>query len=66
MQSVSFLCLCVYHDSGTVWMVVTSSPEASEMVFRSEGKYPTRGSLFEDNLSWLYKKIKLPAPMFFS
>ena len=46
-------------------MVVTSSPQAAEFVFRAEGKYPSRGG-FEDNMLWLYDKLKLPPTMFFS
>ena len=52
-------------DLGDTWMVVTSSPEAAEFVFRAEGKYPSRGS-FEDNMMWVYDKLKLPPTMFFS
>ena len=36
----------------------------AEIVLRSEGKYPSRGS-FEDNMNWIYKKFKSPVPMFF-
>ena len=50
---------------GNTWMVVTSSPQAAEFVFRAEGKYPSRGG-FEDNMLWLYDKLKLPPTMFFS
>ena len=50
--------------AGNKWIVVTSLPESAETIFRSEGKYPSRGH-FEDNLKWIYRKLKSPMPMFF-
>ena len=46
-------------------MVFVASPEAVETVFRAEGKYPSRGP-FEDNMMWLFNKLEIPPPMFFS
>ena len=53
-------CVC----PGKFWAVCTSSPVDAETVFRSEGKYPTRGA-FEDNLAWVYKKMNTPTTMSF-
>ena len=44
-------------------MVVASSPEDAEKIFRAEGKYPSRGS-FENNVMWIYDSINSPPAMF--
>ena len=43
-------------------MVLIREPEAAEVVFRHEGRYPTRIQMLDDNLQWLFKKLNLPVP----
>jgi len=41
------------------WLVLTSSPKDAEVMFRSEGDLPSRGS-YESNMMWIYRKINFP------
>ncbi len=51
--------------SGRKWVVSTRSIEDAELMFRSEGESPSRGT-HEDNIMWIYENLNLPPPMFFS
>ena len=37
-------------------MVITDSPSAAEIIYRNEGKYPSRGKSLEENMQWFYQK----------
>ena len=45
-------------------MVFTALPDGVEEAFRAEGKYPARG--MEEHITWIFKKLDSPPPMFVS
>ena len=46
-------CLFIYLGSP---MVITDSPSAAEIIYRNEGKYPSRGKSLEENMQWFHRK----------
>ena len=47
-------------------MVIAQGREAAAAIYRAEGKYPSRGRIFEENMNWIHKKNKWPIGMLFA
>lgn len=62
--SQAFIVSAAFTFVGNSWQVWVATPETSKAVYRIEGKYPLRG--IERRLTWVFKKLNLPLPMFTS
>lgn len=62
------------HLYGSIWrtkafglsLVIINDPKATEVVMRSEGKWPSRSAMIEDNFQWIHRKNNVPDGLVFS
>ncbi len=47
-------------------MVFVNGTEAVETMFRTEGKYPSRGAVFEQTVTNIYKHSNWPSGLIFA
>ena len=45
--------------------MLVGTPEAAAIMFRAEGKYPSRGEI-EDKMTWILEKNNIPNNMVFT
>ena len=65
-QSAIVLIVATLSDAGTQWVVLVSTPETTEDMFRAEGKYPTRIAILDRTLDYIHKINGWHTPLIFA